>query len=46
MIKGKWLSGQKQWTVNPSNLFFIGSNPIFPKKKMTILLSVKKEEIA
>ncbi len=28
--KGKWLSGQKQWTVNPPNLFFIGSNPIFP----------------
>lgn len=28
---GKWLSGQKQWTVNPPNLFFIGSNPIFPK---------------
>ena len=34
---GKWLSGQKQWTVNPPNLFFIGSNPIFPKKYSAFL---------
>lgn len=33
-LQGKWLSGQKQWTVNPPNYFYIGSNPIFPNKKI------------
>ena len=42
--EGKWLSGQKQWTVNPPNLFFIGSNPIFPKKSTNNFFWV--EEIA